>query len=52
MLGEITRYSDVHRQQDQDYGSVQKLLSAFFQSMASSGQSVNTHVVSSFPEFK
>uniref|UniRef100_A0A0R3S3J4 Metalloendopeptidase n=1 Tax=Elaeophora elaphi TaxID=1147741 RepID=A0A0R3S3J4_9BILA len=41
LLGEITQYSDVHRQQNQDYGSVQKLLSFFFNSMSSSHSSDN-----------
>lgn len=34
MLAEISQYSDIHHQQDQDYGSVQKLLTAFFESMS------------------
>uniref|UniRef100_A0A1I7VVF6 Uncharacterized protein n=1 Tax=Loa loa TaxID=7209 RepID=A0A1I7VVF6_LOALO len=36
LLGEIAQYSDVHRYQNQDYGSVQKLLNIFFSSMSSS----------------
>ncbi|VDM98210.1 unnamed protein product [Thelazia callipaeda] len=30
LLSEIAQYSDAHQKQNQDYGSVQKLLSAFF----------------------
>lgn len=36
MLGEISQYSDVHHQQFNDYGSVQKLMKAFFDSMVES----------------
>ncbi|KAL3998253.1 Astacin (Peptidase M12A) family protein [Acanthocheilonema viteae] len=35
LLGEIAQYSDVHRQQNQNYGLVQKLLNIFFNSMSS-----------------
>uniref|UniRef100_A0A915Q3Q8 Metalloendopeptidase n=1 Tax=Setaria digitata TaxID=48799 RepID=A0A915Q3Q8_9BILA len=38
LLDEISHYSDVHRQKNQDYQSVQKLLNVFFNSI-SSGQS-------------
>uniref|UniRef100_A0A915AIJ1 Metalloendopeptidase n=1 Tax=Parascaris univalens TaxID=6257 RepID=A0A915AIJ1_PARUN len=34
MLSEVSRYSDVHHQRDQDYGSVQKLMRAFFHALA------------------
>uniref|UniRef100_A0A1I8ENT0 Metalloendopeptidase n=1 Tax=Wuchereria bancrofti TaxID=6293 RepID=A0A1I8ENT0_WUCBA len=45
LLGEIAQYSDVHRFQNQDYASVQKLLNIFFNSM-SSGQNDNHHTMS------
>uniref|UniRef100_A0A9J2PA38 Metalloendopeptidase n=1 Tax=Ascaris lumbricoides TaxID=6252 RepID=A0A9J2PA38_ASCLU len=44
MLGEVTRYSDVHHQRDQDYGSVQKLMHAFFHALA--GESDDAPLIS------
>uniref|UniRef100_A0A158R635 Metalloendopeptidase n=1 Tax=Syphacia muris TaxID=451379 RepID=A0A158R635_9BILA len=34
MMDEVSRYSDVHHHQFQDYGSVQRLLHAFFNAMS------------------
>lgn len=49
MLGEVTRYSDVHHQRDQDYGSVQKLMHAFFHALA--GESDDAPLVRRFVLF-
>uniref|UniRef100_A0A8R1Y4A5 Metalloendopeptidase n=1 Tax=Onchocerca volvulus TaxID=6282 RepID=A0A8R1Y4A5_ONCVO len=42
LLDEISQYSDVHRMENQNYESVQKLLNIFFNSV-SSGQNDNDH---------
>ena len=44
MLDEISQYSDVHKQQYQDYGSVQRLMHSYFQAM--SGESGSAPFVS------
>ncbi|KAM3721196.1 Zinc metalloproteinase nas-30 [Dirofilaria immitis] len=42
LLDEITRYSDAHHRENQDYESVRRLLNTFFNSM-SSDQNNNSH---------